>query len=164
MVKKGNSRFKAKRITRKYQQNINGTPEIVFPLLCPVKEAQWLEGWEYRMIYSASGFAEEGCVFATPEDGEDDTVWIITHHDTSNREVDFVRFTPGSRTCVLKITVSPNGRNASIVDIYYSYTGITEEGNFWIGNFTEDVFLEAVKFWERSMNHFLETGEKLGKE
>jgi hypothetical protein len=161
MVKKGNSRFKAKRITRTYRQNISGTAETVFPLLCPVREAEWLEGWRYQIIHSVSGLAEEGCVFATPGNDEEDTVWVITRHDTAYYEVDFVRFTPASRTCVLKIAVTPDGESDSTVDISYTYTGITEEGNAWIDNFTEESFLEAVKFWERSMNHFLKTGEKL---
>jgi hypothetical protein len=32
-------------------------PDRVFPLLCPVRERDWLEGWEADMVYSASGVA-----------------------------------------------------------------------------------------------------------
>lgn len=155
--------FTAHRVTRSYQQTINAPPEEVFPLLCPVRETEWLDGWEYEMIYSESGFAEKGCVFSTPGEGEADTVWVITGYDKENHVIQFTRFTPGTRTCVLTITVTPKGGTASNVDISYTYTGITEEGNAWIDGFTEEKFLEAVKFWERSMNHFLETGEKLEK-
>lgn len=45
------SRFTARRITRTYHQTINAVPETVFPLLCPVREAEWLDGWQYAMIY-----------------------------------------------------------------------------------------------------------------
>ncbi len=155
------SGFTAKRITRSYRQTINALPETVFPLLCPVREAEWLDGWEYEMIHSESGLAEEGCVFSTPGEGEEDTVWVISRYDRENYLIDFTRFTPDSRTCVLKVTVTPKGSTASHVDVTYTYTGITATGNAWIDNFTEDNFLNAVKFWERSMNHFLETSGKL---
>ena len=41
--------FKAHRITREYRQTIEASAETVFPLLCPVREAQWLDGWRYSM-------------------------------------------------------------------------------------------------------------------
>jgi hypothetical protein len=154
------SEFTGRRITRSYRQTINAPPGVVFPLLCPVREAEWLDGWKYEMIHSESGLAEEGCVFTTPGDGEEDTVWIVSRYHRENHFIQFTRFTPGSRTCVLKVAVTPKGSTDSNVDITYTYTGITDDGNAWIDNFTEETFLEAVKFWERSMNYFLETGEK----
>jgi hypothetical protein len=140
---------------------INARPEKVFPLLCPVREAEWLDGWRYDMIYSESGLIEEGAVFSTPQEGEEDTVWIVTRHDPSEREVEFVRFTRESRVCVLKIAVRPKESHGSHVDISYTYTGITPAGNDFIDNFTEEGFLDAVTFWEKSMNHYLETGTRL---
>jgi len=52
--------FKAKRNTYSYRQIIHARPDVVFPLLCPVREAEWLDGWDYKMIYSESGVVEEG--------------------------------------------------------------------------------------------------------
>ena len=153
--------FSAKRITRIYRQTINATPEVVFPAICPVREAEWLDGWRYTMIFSRSGLAEEGAVFSTPGDGEADTVWIMTRHDAVQRVVEFTRFTPGSRVCVLRIGVAPDDRGRSLVDIAYTYTAITPAGNAFIDGFTQEKFLAAVTFWEKSMNHWLETGEQL---
>jgi hypothetical protein len=153
--------FKSKRATWKYCQTINAPPNKVFPLLCPVREAEWLDGWKYELIYSESGFAEEGCVFSTPYEGEEDTIWIITKHDKENNEIEFVRYTYDSRTCVLRIALRSKDNHCSSVDITYTYTGISQRGNDFIDNFTEDKFLDAVKFWEKSMNYFLETGNRL---
>ena len=157
------SAFKSRRITREYRQTIQAAPEVVFPLLCPVREAEWLDGWRCRMIYSASGLVEEGAVFSTPSDGEADTVWIVTRHDPNAHRIEFARFTPNSRTCVLKIAVSPKDRHSSYVDISYTYSGLTSSGNDFVENFSAKTFLEAVTFWEKSMNYYLETGEKLKK-
>ena len=156
-----NSGFTARRTTRTYRQTINATPERVFPLLCPVREAEWLDGWQYAMIYAESGLIEEGAVFSTPHEGEADTVWIVTRHDPGKREIEFARFTPGSRTCVLRIAVSAKAEHSSFVDIFYTYTGTTPAGNAFLESLTEEAFVEAVVFWEKSVNYFLETGEKL---
>ena len=153
--------FRPKRVTRAYCQTIKTTPEKVFPLLCPVREAEWLDGWQYDMIYSDSGLVEEGAVFSTPYEGEEDTLWIVTKHDTQNHEIVFARFTPNSKTCILKIAVKPKDENSSYVDISYTYTGITQAGNDFIDQFSEDAFFEAMTFWEKSMNYFLDTGQRL---
>ena len=158
-----NPRFTARRIIHTYRQTIDATPEKVFPLLCPVREAEWLDGWQYAMIYSESGLIEEGAIFSTPHEGEADTVWIVTTHDPGKRAIEFARFTHGSRTCVLRIAVSAKAENSSFVDISYTYTGTTPAGNAFIESLTEEAFVEAVVFWEKSVNHFLETGEKLIK-
>lgn len=158
-----NLEFRPQRITREYRQTIKATPEKVFPLLCPVREAEWLDGWRYNTIYSESGIVEAGAVFSTPHEGEEDTIWIVTKHDSETLEVEFARFTHKSRTCVLRIAVKSKDENSSYVDVSYTYTGITPAGNNFIDNFTQEEFLELVTFWEQSMNYYLETGNRLNK-
>jgi hypothetical protein len=156
--------FQAKRITRTYRQTIHAVPEAVFPLLCPVREAEWLAGWRYAMIYSESGVVERVAVFSTPGDGEEQTTWIVTKHDPKTYEIEFTRFTPNSRTCILTIVVKPKDEKSSSVDISYAYTALSPAGNNFIDHFTEGIFLKAVTFWEKSMNHFLKTGVTLKAE
>jgi len=153
--------FVAKRLTRAYRQTIHAAADAVFPLLCPVREAEWLDGWRFTMIFSQSGRVEAGAVFSTPGDGEPDTVWIVTRHDATQRLVEFTRITPGSRTCVLRIGVTTRDDMSAFVEIAYTYTAISEAGNAFIDDFTEEKFLRAVTFWERSMNHWLATGRRL---
>lgn len=76
--------FSAKRVTRSYRQTIFTTPEKVFSLLCPVREADWLDGWQYNMIYSESGLVEKGAVFSTPHHDNTETVWMVTNYDSEN--------------------------------------------------------------------------------
>jgi hypothetical protein len=61
--------FKAKRVTRNCVQTIKAAPSEVHALICPVKEAEWLDGWDYDLIFSQSGFAEAGCVFISRSEG-----------------------------------------------------------------------------------------------
>ena len=153
--------FHAKHITRNYEQTINADPSKVFDLLCPVKEAQWLEGWDYTLLHSASGLAEEGCVFLSRQEGEKDTIWMITKRDVQNLEIEFVRATPESRIARLTIAVDEKKAQVSKVQITYVITALCEEGNQFLKTFTEDKFSEAMEFWEKSMNYYLETGKRL---
>ena len=150
-----------RRSEKKYRQTIDAPPEVVFPLLCPVREAEWLDGWASTMIYSASGLIEAGAVFTTSSEGEADTVWVVSRHDASAGRVDFVRVTPSSRTCLLQLLVAPCGARRSHVDVSYAYTSLSRAGSEFLDTWTPEAFLQAMTFWERSMNHFLRTGTRL---
>jgi hypothetical protein len=156
--------FAARRVVRSFRQTIDRPPNVVFPLLCPVREMEWLDGWAYTMIYSASGLIEPGAVFSTAKEGEEDTVWIVTRHDPADHIVEFTRFTPRSRTCTLRIDVTPLDVERSHVDITYSYTSIAPHGNQFLDDWSEEQFVNALTFWERSMNHFLKIGTRLPRQ
>jgi hypothetical protein len=153
--------FQAKRISRSYRQTINTTPDQIFPLICPVREKEWLEGWDYQMIYSKTGLAEQGAVFSTSYEGEEDTIWIITKHDSIKYEVEFVRVTPALRASILTVEIKEKDEHSSYVDITYTYTALTDMGNTFIDNYTEEFFQRNMKHWEKSMNYFLVTGKTL---
>jgi len=158
-----NSSFVPERKIFSYTQVINASPETIFPLLCPVRETEWLQDWEYRMIYSLSGLAEPGAVFSTSHHEEEDTIWVVTKHDKDSATVEFTRFTPFNRTCVLEIKVSARDSESSYVNISYTYTGLSSEGNKFIAHYDKKDFDANMKFWEDSMNYFIKTGNKLLK-
>ncbi len=156
------SDFTAKRVTRKYKQTINAPPDIVFPLLCPVKESEWLEDWRYKLFYSDSGYAEENCVFASQDPGEDDTIWTVTKRDSVSHEIEFVYFIPGIRVTRLLISVKEESGGKSSVYITYIHTPISEEGNRYTEKHnSQEAFTRQMKHWEDSMNYYLETGRML---
>ena len=155
------SDFKANRVTRNYIQTINAEPSRVHALICPVKEAEWLDGWDYDLIFSHSGFAEPGCVFISRSEGEKDTIWLITRRDDQACETEFARMTPGSRVAHVSVRIEEDGKHISRVHITYAITALTEAGNKFIENFTEENFVKDMQFWEATMNHYLETGKAL---
>ena len=158
-----NTGFIAKRVTRNYQQKINASSSDVFTLICPVREAEWLSGWDYELIYSVSRVAEEGCVFTSKQKGEKDTIWLITKRDEANKETEFARITPESRVAKLNISVEDADEGASLVNITYVITALNESGNKFIEELTEAKFNENMAFWEKSMNHFIQTGKQLAR-
>jgi hypothetical protein len=157
--------FQGRRIAHSYTQNNNATPQKVFPLLCPVREADWVPGWEYRMIYSRSGVAEAGCVFATPNEGHgagqnrpSETIWIVTEYDPAAFKIGFAWINPGLVAAQIQISLSAEGRNTA-ADIRYTYTGLSEAGNEEVKRYDEEWFKHKMQHWEKAINHYLGSGK-----
>ena len=154
-------KFQALRVTKTYQQNNEGPPEVIFPLLCPQREKEWLDGWDSTMIFSLTDLAEQDCIFTTPHQGEQDTVWIITHYDPVDYKLEFVRHTPGLVVVKINIQVRPKGINSSEVDIAYQYTSLSPEQNQYLKNQLDHDFQENMQWWEKAVNHYISTGRKM---
>jgi hypothetical protein len=101
-----------KRVSRSYAGFVSAAPEKVFPLLCPVREYEWLEGWKCKMIYSESGVAEENCVFET-DFGEGPMAWIVSRYEPP-RKIEFVISLPERRIERLNIVLRPQNDGTEI--------------------------------------------------
>jgi hypothetical protein len=143
------------RITRTFVQRIAAAPEEVFPLLCPVREKDWLPGWDCRMICSRSGVAERGAVFETVHPNGV-TVWVITEHVPASR-VEFARWQPDGLLVHIEISLGRHHQGDTAVCIAYTYTAVTESGHGALELLTEADWLKTMAFWESSMNTWLET-------
>jgi hypothetical protein len=150
-----------KRLVREYRQVLCGRKEQIFKLLCPVREKEWLSGWDYTMIYSESGFAEKGCVFETDNDfGK--YQWIITKHDIDNCEIQFVKFVYDKLVVIIDLNLFDGDNCESYCDIKYTFTIIDEALVEKINREnTQEVFEKHMKLWENSINFFIENGEIL---
>ena len=153
------SDFAAKRVSHDYIQTNDAPPEKVFPLLCPVREADWVPGWQYRLIYSESGFAEDGCVFTTPNDTGPETVWMVTHYDPAAFQIAYAWVQPGMIATQLRISLSPAPGGKTSARIRYFYTGLSPAGNAEIDrHYTPEWFRKKMQGWEAAINHFLRNG------
>lgn len=155
--------FQGKQKACCYIQSNKGSLDDVFPLLCPVREKDWLDGWNYTIIHSKSGLIEKDCVFTTPHHGEHEAVWHVTQYDPTDYRIEFFRITPGENVVRINIDLEKVTDTETNVHIRYQHTALNEEANFYIENQLKDDFCESMKWWEKSINHYLETGEKLLK-
>lgn len=152
-----------RRATKHYRQINHARPEKVFLLLCPVMEAEWIDGWQHEMIYSQSGVAEQGCVFVTSSPSGAATTWYVTLHDPENFRIEFVRMTPGEMVVAILIQLSTRDHESTFADITYEYTSLTDSAATWIVNELDASFEASMVYWEKAINHFLSTGRKLLK-
>ena len=155
--------FVAIQKTFEFTQENTGSIDEVFTLLCPVREKDWLDGWEYRMIHSSSGLIEKDCVFATPHHGKLETVWQVPQYDTVNYKIEFLRFTPAENVVKINIQLEKIDEHLTKTHISYQYTALNEEQNRFIETDLEKSFEESMKWWEKSINHYLKTGKMLKK-
>lgn len=158
-----NTYIQATQKTFTYIQTNYASIGKVFPLLCPVREADWLDGWEYRMIYSQSGLIEKNCVFATPHHGELETIWHVTQHDNENHRIEFVRIASGENVVRINIQLEAISEDQTKVHISYLYTGLNEKQNSYIRNQLANDFNSSMLWWETAINHYLQTGTMLKK-
>lgn len=150
------------RITRQYVQTLAGPPEGVFPLLCPVREHDWVNGWDPRIVLTSSGLAEMDCVFVTPGTPED-AVWVITRHDPDEFLLEMLKFIPGMVVAkiVIQLESIPEGSSANIS---YSYTSLSPQGDAALEGLSQEHFDVFMRTWEQELNHYLLMGEKLPRE
>ncbi len=141
------------RVTHNYTQHLDATPDIVFPLLCPVRERDWVPGWNPAWILSTSGVAEEDCVFAT-DDEHGQSVWLITDHQPPTY-VRMYKLTPGLVLTRLDISLRPHETTATTADVRYSYTALSDDGGVWVAERTADWYVRFMKEWEKELNAYL---------
>lgn len=149
-----------KRIKHSYTQNLAAPPEIVFPLLCPVRECDWEPGWDPVKVISKSGVAEQDCVFITPAEPED-AVWIVTRHDPEAFHLEMYKVTPGHTVARLVIFLSQASGNTTRADVSYEYTALGPPGEKFLEGFTSAWYENFMKEWEDALNHYLTTGKKI---
>jgi len=153
--------FQGKRVTHEYIQTNVAPPEKVFPLLCPVREADWVPDWQYRLIYSQSGLAEAGCVFTTPNEDGSETIWLVTEYDPVAFTIAFVWVNPRLVAAQIRIHLEPKSSNGTTAHIRYAYTGLSEQGNEELQRYDAAWFQQKMQSWEAAINHYLRTGRRI---
>jgi hypothetical protein len=120
--------FTAMHRTASRAMRVAAPPADVFPLLCPVRERDWIPGWEADVLHSRSGVAELGCVFVT-RPGEGRVAWVVTRYEPP-RAIAFAIF-PGDRLETLLVELEPAGEGTELL-WSRAYTGLEPAGNEWI--------------------------------
>lgn len=151
------ARFEGRRAASDLAAHVGFPPEAVFPLLCPVREYDWLEGWQCEMIYSKSGVAEDNCIFRTSHLGHTMT-WSVSRYEPP-RHIEFVAVVSDGFVMRLNIVLEPvaDGTNLRWTRIF---TGLSEAGNQWLAERKPELDADLT----RKIEHYLKTGTMLRKE
>jgi hypothetical protein len=147
------------RVTRTFTQQLVAEPSRVLPLLCPVREVDWIDDWDPLAVFSESGVAEPDCVFLT-EASPNNAIWYITRHEASNGFVEMIKISPNVTACRLTIQLRPveGGSEATIT---YAHTSLGPDGDTFITSFTEEYYKQFMRDWEARINHYLSHGSSL---
>lgn len=151
--------FVAERTGKSFVMHLEGSPEAVFPLLCPTVEYDWIDGWKCELVASKSGVAELDCVFKTDFPGEGPDVWVVSRYEPPT-EIQFVRV-DAHRTMRYAIRLSDNGDGTTTAVWDQVVTGLDAEGNVHVRSLTQAAYDAGKRPLEQMINHYLKTGRML---
>ena len=148
-----------KRIVRSYSTKLPLSPETVFPLLCPVREYDWIPNWRCEVIYAKSGYAELGSVFTTDfKDHSGPETWVVCRYE-KNRLIGFVK-TGKHATTRYNVSLEPN-QTGSIIKWDQEITSLDERGDLVLDKITESVYNEKMKYVNKLLEYYLRHGKTL---
>lgn len=78
--------------TREGSFEVDFSKEEVFPLLCPKMEEKWIPNWECQVLYSLSGYNENGAIFRTENAFGVELIWYTNRYDILNGRIEFTCF------------------------------------------------------------------------
>jgi len=135
-------------------------PQDVFPLLCPVREYDWIEPWNCELLHSLSGVAELGCVFrATLRDCGEET-WLCVRYEPS-KTIEYVRFALIGLISHLTITLAPDGAGGSSMLWHTQSTATTDAGREHLAGSCHARYQKEMAALEHMLRHYLKTGTML---
>ena len=151
--------FMPKKLRSSFIQRFQAPRGRVFPLLCPVREYEWIEPWQCEILHTDSGIAEKGCVFRTRFPGEtSDDIWVISTYEPDTR-IEFVRVN-ALRAMTLSITLADNADSTTSALNEQLLVGLTEQGNQALDGLA-DGFVFEMRVGEAMLNHYLTTGNRM---
>ena len=149
------STFTPRQVSHEYTQSLAGAPDEILPLLTPLGEKAWCEGWEPTMRFEAAS-PGVGTLFATHGTGEPDTIWLLERFDAAAGHVRYLHVTPGSDVTEIDIRLAATGPGRSQAVVRYTYTGFTERGNALVAARTAGYYDRFMREWEDQLNAYLE--------
>ena len=150
--------IKPNRVGHTYTQKIKAKPSLVFPLLCPNREIDWVNGWMPDEIISESALAEKDCIFTTTNQ-EGKAYWVITVYEPEEYKMEIVKIVPDQFVTNIYIQIFET-EEGSELEVKYQITSLGKKGEKKVKEFTKSHYKEFMEAWERELNYFLITGHK----
>ncbi|GAB7078767.1 hypothetical protein JCM14635_04400 [Megalodesulfovibrio paquesii] len=150
----------APRIDNSGVMHLPAPPQVVFPLLCPIREYDWIRGLECRLLHSASGVAELDCLFETDMPGEEGRLWQVSRYEPPQR-IEFVCFLHDRATVAMRLSLTERPDGGSDMAWRIVVTALGETGETAMAQFNGPRLAERMGRLETQLRHYLETGNML---
>lgn len=145
------------REVREYLHTVPAPPALVFPLLCPVRERDWVDGWDARLVHTASGRAEDHCVFVTRPDDRGASTWVVTRHEPPTA-IGFAIFVPDPGYVErLDVTVTPIAAGSQL-RWRRTYTALHAAGTAALAAIAGPGLDARMARLEQALRHYCATG------
>jgi hypothetical protein len=150
-----------RRLSRRYVQHLVAAPEQVMPLLTAARENEWAAVFQPRILHPGEPPGGLHGLFVTGT-GAEETLWTMTAYDPAAGRVAYFRTIPGTLAVHIDIRLEGEGPAGCRATVTYTYAALAPDGNPRVEAMTEERYREQMVEWERALNHYLRTGERLG--
>lgn len=149
------------RVQRVFTFDVAAAPERVFPLICPVREREWIDGWRADVVYAASGVAEDHAVFVTDFPARGRATWVVSRYDPVRFEIGFTVFHDHELVERLDITLGPDGSGGATTRWTRTYTALGETGARQLDATTGAALDARMAGLAAALQHYCATGSCL---
>ena len=124
------------------------------PLFGPEGERPWAgKHWNPEFVHPQPAADVEGAVF-TVQHGPYKSVWVNTMFDLDARHFQYVYFIPDVMVTVIDVRFKPSSADLTEVNVVYTRTALTPEGNEHVTAMSEDD-KTAGKDWQNAIDRYL---------
>lgn len=135
---------------------------VAAPLFGPEGERAWAgKHWDPSFIHPLPAKDVEGAVF-TVRHGPVNAVWVNTLFDIEGRHFQYVYFLPELMVTVIDVRFKPVDANTTAVNVTYTRTAITPQGNEHVQAMSEGD-KAAGKDWQQAIGDYLARGKSASK-
>jgi hypothetical protein len=153
--------FQARRITKQYNHQLSAPAGKVFPLLCPTREYEWIDGWSCTMIHSETGVAEDNCVFQTTFPRGVDDLFVVSRYVPEQYVIEFVVLCHDLYVLKMDVSLQEVGDNGGRMQWINTFTGLTPEGNAFIEAHAHDASDLRMSKLVEALEHYCLNGTML---
>jgi hypothetical protein len=143
---------------------LHTTKEIVFPLLCPVREYEWFNDWKCTMVYSESGIAEQNGVFYTKMGFplfKKQVFHVIDYKPDVN--ITFLIFIHHIATIVFGANLEQLTQDTCKINVFYKVTALSRLGNLFLRIKGKKEIEKNTRNIELDLKYWLENNRKRPK-
>lgn len=151
-----NAGFVAEQVTRSGEFELPCDADTAFPFFSPEGERRWVDGWNPQPVFPAA----DGVTFATDavfrlEMGGERSVWVVLNVDLRARVAEYVYVVENSRVARVRVEATTVVAERSAVAVSYTITALSEGGNEFVREFTEEAYAQKMRDWQKRVSAVL---------
>ncbi|MFC2084701.1 hypothetical protein ACFLS9_06565 [Bacteroidota bacterium] len=141
---------------------IEQTPNLLFQLFTPEEEKLWVPGWDYENIMGTLDIHEDYIFLTKSHDhAANDAIWIVKKYLPEEFLVQYYRVEPQEKVGIITIRCDPVDNKRTRVFVTYKYFGLSESGNNFIQNFTQEDYDSYIENWKYLIESYYLKGESV---
>ena len=121
----------------------------------PIEEARWSPEWHPQMMSAVGDRDDPDFAVFRIAHGTTDSLWTLSRHDRTRRELQYVVVNAGQMLTVIDIRCEALDPQTTSAEIRYRKVALAADHNGEVRHFA-DHFTDERPHWEQSINRYLD--------